>query len=144
MIVFMTYLVRAAKTTSGAVAATLVAWWLFRGIYTLIDGATEADSARNPLAGVPYYWAANAAGIVFQPFALWASLRLARVRGNHLAVTISAYVWATMTTGHLVDSTPSPWEAVLWVAIQSAAVIGASLLQARLMPASTQPRELSS
>ncbi|MEV1069966.1 hypothetical protein [Streptomyces sp. NPDC050263] len=140
----MTYLVRAAKTTVVTAAATLVAWWLFRRMYTLIDGATEADSARNPLAGVPYYWAVNAAGIAFQPFALWAGLRLAEVRGNHLAIIISVYVWATMTTGHLVDSPPSPWEAVVWVAVQSAATTGASLLQARLMPSSTQPKERSS
>ncbi|MFE3329937.1 hypothetical protein [Streptomyces sp. NPDC059176] len=139
----MTYVVRAAKTTAVAAAATLAAWWLFRGMYTLIDGATEADSARNPLAGVPYYLAANAAGIAFQPFALWAGLRLAGVRGNHVATIISAYVWATMTTGHLVDSTPGPGEAVLWVAVQSAATTGASLLQARLIPASTQPKERS-
>lgn len=144
MIAFMTYLVRAAKTTSAAAAATLVAWWLFRGMYTLIDDATEADSARNPLAGVSYYLAANAAGIAVQPFALWAGLRLARVRGNHLAIIISAYVWATMTIGHLVDSEPGLWEAVLWVAVQAAATTGASLLQARLMPASTQPEERSS
>ncbi|MET9518247.1 hypothetical protein [Streptomyces sp. NPDC002994] len=140
----MTYLVRAAKTASMAAAATLVAWWLIRGMYTLIDHATEADSARNPLAGIPYYLAANAAGIICQPLALWAGARLAGVRGNHLAIVISTFVWATMTTGHLVDSTPGPWEAVLWVAVQSAAATGASLLQARLMPASTQPKERSS
>ncbi|MDN3297596.1 hypothetical protein QWM81_26875 [Streptomyces ficellus] len=140
----MTYLVRAVKVASTAAAATLVAWWLIRSLYTLIDHATEADSARNPLAGVPYYLAANAAGILCQPFALWAGARLAGVRGNHLAIVISTYVWATMTTAHLVDSTPSPGEAVLWVAIQSAAATGASLLQARIMPTSTQPKERSS
>lgn len=134
----MTYLVRAAKATSVAAAATLAAWWLFRSMYTLINHATEADSERNPLAGVPYYLAANAAGIAFQPFALWAGLRLSRVHGNHLAITISAYVWSTMTAGHLVDSTPGPWEALLWVAVQSAVTTGSSLLQARLMPTSTQ------
>ncbi len=47
-IVRMTYFVRAAKAASVAAAATLVAWWLIRGLYTLIDHATEADSARNP------------------------------------------------------------------------------------------------
>ncbi|WP_150474102.1 hypothetical protein [Streptomyces galilaeus] len=140
----MTYLVRAAKATSAAVAATLVAWWLFRGMYTLIDDATEADSARNPLAGVSYYLASNAAGIAVQPFALWVGLRLARVRGNHLAIIISVYVWATMTIGHLVDSEPGLWEAVLWVAVQAVATTGASLWQARLMPTSTQPEERSS
>ncbi|MGW0565591.1 hypothetical protein ACWDZ4_34645 [Streptomyces sp. NPDC003016] len=140
----MTYLVRAAKTASMAAAATLVAWWLIRGLYTLIDHATEAENSRGLLAGIHYYLAANAAGIICQPFALWAGVRLAGVRGNHLAIVISAYVWATMTTGHLVDSTPGRWEAVLWVAIQSAAATGASLLQARLMPASTQPKERSS
>ncbi|GAA1542021.1 hypothetical protein GCM10009730_58850 [Streptomyces albidochromogenes] len=76
--------------------------------------------------------------------ALWAGARLAGVRGNHPTIVISTYVWATMTMGHLVDSTPGPWEAVLWVAIQSAAATGAALLQARLMPASTQPKERSS
>ncbi|GGR10033.1 hypothetical protein GCM10010251_27350 [Streptomyces aurantiogriseus] len=74
----------------------------------------------------------------------FAGLRLAGVRGNRSAIIISAHVWATMTTGHLVDSTPGPWEAVLWVAVQFAATTGASLLQARLMPAGTQPRERSS
>ncbi|MFE1578683.1 hypothetical protein [Streptomyces fradiae] len=139
----MTYLVRAAKTASVAAAATLVAWWLIHGTYALIDHATEADSARNPLAGVPYYLAANAVGVVCQPFALWAGARLAGVRGNHLAIVISTFVWATMTTGHIVDSAPGPWEAVLWVAVQSAAAAAASLLQARLMPTSTQPKARS-
>lgn len=72
MIVLMTYLVRAVKTASMAAAATLVAWWLIRGLYTLIDHTTEADSALNPLAGIPYYLAANAAGIICQPLVLWA------------------------------------------------------------------------
>ncbi|MFD5097564.1 hypothetical protein [Streptomyces albidochromogenes] len=76
--------------------------------------------------------------------ALWAGARLAGVRGNQLAIVISTYVWATMTTGDLVDSTPGAREAVLWVAVQPSAATGASLLQARLMPASTQPKERSS
>ncbi|WP_432067148.1 hypothetical protein [Streptomyces sp. C10-9-1] len=140
----MTYLVRAVKVAAVAAVATLIAWWLIRSMYMLIDHATEADSARNPLAGVPYYLVANVAGIVCQPLVLWAGARLAGVRGNHLTVVISTSVWATVTTGHLVDSTPSPWEAVLWVVIQSAAATGASLLQVRLMPASTQSKEWSS
>lgn len=94
--------------------------------------------------GVPYSLAADAAGVLCQPFALWASSRLAGVCGHHMAIVISTYVWATMTTEHLGDSTPSPWEAVLWGAVQSAAATGASLLQARIMPASTQPKEWSS
>lgn len=144
MIVFMTYLVRAAKTTLVTVAVTLAVWWLLRGMYTLVEDSTEVDSARNPLAGVPYYLAANAAGIALQPLALWAGLRLVGVRGNHFAIIVSAFVWATMTTGHLVDSTPDPWEAVLWVTFQSVASTGASLLQARLVPPSIQPKERSS
>ncbi|GAA2497077.1 hypothetical protein [Streptomyces gobitricini] len=126
-----------------AAAATLIAWRLIRSLYTLIDHATEADSARNPLAGIPYYWPANAAGILCRPLALWAGARPAGVRGNHLAIVMSTYVWATMTAGHLVDTTPSPWEAVQWVAIQSTAVTGASLPQAMIVPAGTQPEERS-
>ncbi|MGH4036036.1 hypothetical protein ACQB60_44880 [Actinomycetota bacterium Odt1-20B] len=139
----MTYRVRAARTMLVAAATTLAAWWLIRGLHTLIDGATEADSARNPLAGAPYYLAANAAGIVFQPLALWIVLRLAKVRGSLLAIIISAFVWATMATGHLVDSPPGPAGAVLWVTIQCVTTTGASLLQARLLPAGTRLKQQS-
>lgn len=144
MIVAMTYLVRAAKTTFMAAAAALVAWWLFDGMYALIDNATGTDSAENPLAGVPYYLAANAVGIVAQPLVLWGGARLLGVRGNHLMVIISTFMWATMTTGHLVDSTPGLGEAIMWVTLQSLAAAGASLLQERLMPTSAQPKERSS
>ncbi|MFF6998861.1 hypothetical protein ACFY93_28435 [Streptomyces sp. NPDC008313] len=143
MIVIMTYLVRAAKIASMTAAATLVAWWLLRGMYVLIDNTTETDSAENPLAGVPYYLAANATGAIAQPFVLWGGARLLGVRGNHLMIIISTFVWATMTTGHLVDSTPGFGEAVMWVTLQSVAAAGASLLQERLMPTSTQPKERS-
>ncbi|MFB7049746.1 hypothetical protein ACFCX7_26875 [Streptomyces microflavus] len=136
----MDYSVRALKTAAVAVVATLAAWWLLHTLNSLIDEAAEADGARGPLAGVLHYFAANSAALALQPLVTWVGLRLVGVRGNHLAVIISALVWWTTTSGHLLNSVLSPAEAFWWISVQCAAAILPSLLQLRLMPESTQPK----
>ncbi|WDT91984.1 hypothetical protein H0E86_14240 [Streptomyces sp. SCSIO-PteL053] len=136
----MDYPVRALKTAAVAVTATLAAWWLLDSLYALIDDATEADRARSPFtAGLLHYLAAGVIALVLQPLALWVGLRLIGVRGNHLAVVISAFVWLSTTAGPLLESVLSPGEAFWWLSVQCAAATLPSLLQPKLIPESTQP-----
>ncbi|MFD8391909.1 hypothetical protein ACFV2N_22595 [Streptomyces sp. NPDC059680] len=133
----MACLIRVAKTIIVVAVVTFGSWKLLDALDGLLDRLTVADSDRNPLAGVPYYWAVDAVVIVLYPLALWAGLRLVSVRGNHLAVVVSLFTWFTLmlkhpdisTTGNAVRFTVH----VLLTAV-------ASLLQAMLMPASTQPK----
>jgi hypothetical protein len=52
------------------VVGTLGSWKLLNALEVLLDHLATADSDRNPLADVPYYWAADAAVIVLYPLAL--------------------------------------------------------------------------
>jgi hypothetical protein len=139
--VAMGYLIRAAKAAAAAAAATLAGWRLFESLYTWADRAADAevDSGQSEwFAGTTQYLVANAVGWVFLPVAVWGLLRLMRVRGNHLAVIISAFVWVAFTAPHLVGSHPSPGTVVAWVAIQTVATAAASVVQSAAMPANTQ------
>ncbi|MFE6700226.1 hypothetical protein [Streptomyces sp. NPDC057718] len=141
----MDYPVRALKTAAVAVPATLAAWWLLDSMYALIEDATEADRARSPFTGgLLHYYAAGVADLVLQPLVLWMGLRLIGVRGNHLAVAVSAFVWSSTTAGPLLKSVLSPGEAFWWLSVQCVAAVLPSLLQPKLFPESTQPDQRTS
>ncbi|MGW0886491.1 hypothetical protein [Streptomyces sp. NPDC002671] len=133
----MAYLIRAAKTTIVVAVVTFGSWKLLDALDALFDHPTAADSDRNPLAGVPYYWAVDAAVIVLYPLALWAGLRLVRVRANHLAVVVGFFTWFTLMPKHLDISTTGN---ALRFTVHVLLTAVASLLQAMLMTASTQPK----
>ncbi|MYU05578.1 hypothetical protein GTY81_17120 [Streptomyces sp. SID8366] len=133
----MVYLLRAAKTIFVVAVVTFGSWKLLSALEALLDHLTSADSDRNPLAGVPYYWAADAAVIGLYPLALWACFRLVRIRGNHLAVTVGFFTWLTLMLQHLdISTTGNALRFMVHVLLAAAA----SLLQAALMPASTRPK----
>ncbi|GGP00936.1 hypothetical protein GCM10012280_70790 [Wenjunlia tyrosinilytica] len=139
----MGYLMQAAKAAAAAVAATLAGWRLFESLYVWADHAadTEVDSGQSEwFAGTTQYLVANATGWVFLPVAVWGLLRLIRVRGNHLAIIISAFVWVAFTAPHLVGSHPSPATVVAWVAVQTAATAAASVAQSAVTPANKAMR----
>ncbi|MEU9992492.1 hypothetical protein AB0E10_37965 [Streptomyces sp. NPDC048045] len=133
----MAYLIRAAKTTFVVAVVTFGSWKLVDVLDALLDHLTAADSDRSPLAGVTYYWAVDAAVIVLYPLALWVGLRLARVRGNHLAVIVGFFTWFTLMLKHLDISTVGN---ALRLTVHVLLAVVASLLQGMLMPASTQPK----
>ncbi|MGW2425820.1 hypothetical protein ACWC0C_42480 [Streptomyces sp. NPDC001709] len=133
----MAYLIRAAKTTIVVAVVTFGSWKLLDALGALLDHLTTADSDRNPLAGVPYYWAVDAAVIVLYPLGLWAGLRLVRVRGNHLAVVAGVFTWFALMLKHLDISTTGN---ALRLTVHVLLTAVASLLQAMLTPASTQPK----
>lgn len=133
----MAYLMRAARTAVVAAVVTFGSCKLLESVEALLDHLTAADSDRNALAGVPYYWAADAAVVVLYPFVLWAGLRLARVRGNHLAVVVGFFTWVTLMLQHLSFGTPG--NAVRF-AVHVLLTAAASLLQGALKPAGTQPK----
>jgi hypothetical protein len=131
----MAYLIRVAKTTAVVAVVTFGSWKLLDALESLLDHLTSADSDRNPLAGVPYYWAADAAVIALYPLALWAGLRLVRSRGNHLAVTVGFLTWVTLMLQHLDISTPGN---ALRFTVHVLLTAAASLLQATLI--GTRPK----
>ncbi|MFI5800859.1 hypothetical protein [Streptomyces sp. NPDC051677] len=140
----MDYFIRTVKATAAAVAATLAGWRLFESLYVWADHAADAevDSGQPEwFAGTSQYLVANAAGWAFLPVAVWGLLRLIRVRGNHLAVITSAFVWVTFTAPRLVGSHPSPGAVVAWVAVQTAVTAAASVVQVAAMPATTQVKQ---
>lgn len=139
----MGYFIRAAKAAAAAAAATLAGWRLFESLYVWADHAADAevDSGQSEwFAGTSQYLVANAAGWAFVPVAVWGLLRLVRVRGNHLAVIVSAFVWVAFTAPHLVGSHPSLGAVVAWVAVQTAVTAAASVVQSAAMPASTRAK----
>ncbi|GHD54979.1 hypothetical protein [Streptomyces galbus] len=132
----MAYLTRAAKTATAVSVVTLASWKLLEALEAWLDHLTAADDERNPLAGVPYYWAVDASVIVLYPFALWATLRLLTLRGNHLAVVVGSLTWLTLMLQHLDVSTTG--NAVRF-AIHLLLTAAASQVQATVMPAGTRP-----
>ncbi|MFI1769677.1 hypothetical protein ACH41H_47920 [Streptomyces sp. NPDC020800] len=64
-------------------------------------------------------------------------LRLARVRGNHLAVVVGFFTWFTLMLKHLDISTIGN---ALRLTVHVLLAVVASLPQAMLMPVSTQPK----
>ncbi|MFE4824023.1 hypothetical protein ACFRFU_48315 [Streptomyces sp. NPDC056704] len=134
----MGYLIQAAKAVAASAAATLGGWRLFESLYVWADHAADAevDSGQSEwFAGSTQYLIANAAGWVFVPIAVWGFLRLMRVRGNHLAVIVSAFVWVIFTAPRLVGSHPSRGTVVVWVAVQTAVTAAASVVQSAGLPA---------
>ena len=128
----MRYLVQAAKTAVASAAATVGGWRLFESLYIWADHAADAEVASGQsewFAGGTQYLVANAVGWIFVPTAVWGLLRLLRVRGNHLAVIVSAFVWIVFTAPRLVGSHPSAGTVVLWVTVQTAATVAASVVQ---------------
>ncbi|WP_409469758.1 hypothetical protein [Streptomyces sp. HC307] len=136
------YPIRAAKTAAVAAVAALAGWKAFEALYAWADHAadeqTSSGAANDAWAGFYHYIAAGLAGIVLMPLAVWAGLRLVRMRGNHLAVIVSGCVWFAVVAPHLVDRSPTAWEAVLWVSVQTFATAVASVMQAVAFPESTQ------
>lgn len=136
------YPICAATTAAVAAVAALAGWKTFEALYAWADQAADQQissrAANDAWAGFYHSIAAGLAGIVFMPLAVWAGLRLARIRGNHLAVIASGCVWFALVAPHLVDRSPVVWEAVLWVTVQALATAAASVLQAVAVPKSTQ------
>ncbi|TKT03592.1 hypothetical protein [Streptomyces lasalocidi] len=131
----MTYLTRAAKTVTAVSVVTLASWKLLEALEAWLDHLTAADEERNPLAGVPYYWAVDAAVIVLYPFALWAALRLLTLRGNHLAVVVGSLTWLMLMLQHLdINTTGNAVRFAIHVLLTAAA----SQVQAMMMPTSTR------
>ncbi|MFF4693782.1 hypothetical protein [Streptomyces sp. NPDC001307] len=104
----MAHLIRAARTTVVVALVTFGSRKLLDALDAPLDHLAAADSDRNPLAGVPGYWAVDAAVIVLYPLAMWAGLRLVRVRGNHLAVVVGFLTWFTLMLKHRA---PVSWRA---------------------------------
>lgn len=124
-------LIRAMKAAAVTVAATVAGWQLFDVLYAWAQRAADAQVAvgEDWFAGSTQYILANAAGSLFLPFAVWVGLRLVAVRGNHLAVIISGFIWLTLVVPNLVDARPGAGTVILWVAVEAAATAAAAVLQ---------------
>lgn len=134
--------IRAAKTAAAAAMAAVAGWKAFEALYAWADHAadeqTASGAANDAWAGFFHYIAAGLAGIVLMPLAVWAGLRLIRMRGNYLSVIVSGCIWFTVVAPHLVDRSPTVGEALFWVLVQALSTAGGSVLQAVAFPGSTQ------
>ena len=123
------YLIRGTKAAAVAAVATLAGWKAFDGLYAWAGHSADSQVASGGsewFAGFTQYLVADAIGVLFLPLAVWAGLRLIRIKGNHLAVVVSGLLWFTLTAPHLVDTRPGPGTVIWCVAVQ-ATVTGAAM-----------------
>jgi hypothetical protein len=112
-----------------AAIATVAGWSLFDQLNAWAGHSADSQVASGDpdwFAGFTQYLAADAVGVLFLPLAVWAGLRLVRVKGTHLAVVVSGLVWFAFTAPRLVDTHPG-LGTVIWCVTLQATATGAAL-----------------
>ncbi|MFD5190018.1 hypothetical protein ACFWMU_18060 [Streptomyces sp. NPDC058357] len=125
-------LVHGTKAAAMAAIATVAGWKLFDGLNAWVGHSADSQVASGGpewFAGFTEYLVADVVGILFLPLAVWTGLRLARIKGNHLAVIVSGLTWFALAAPRLVDTRPGPGTVIWCVAAEAVATGAAAALQ---------------